>query len=578
MRLLKYYKFYGITLLLAVFFFYGLLVGKYEVFPYQIIVSIKNAVSHQEQIQNKYENVEIIESSLQRLLVKSVELNKGLSADLVESGGAIGSIDNIVYLSPNRRDENKGKLIVLNIVDNFEYDSNELRVPMNYSEMIELYGSALDNFSTKWFRVNGIHLEKNIDNRHDLYVTHNKFNSNEKCISFNVSQISLEINRFTVKKKREWNTIFEADRCIPIEYDENESKLSGFAGQMSGGGIAKYGDKHLLISIGDHGYDGRDRDSLPMDSNSSFGKIILLNKKTGSYKIYASGFRNPQGLHVDSNNRVWATDHGPQAGDELNLILEDANYGWPNETYGIWYGNNPWPFSEFQGRHDAFEKPKLAWLPSIAPSSILGIEGIQTFSLWQNDLIIGTLKEKSLYRVRLANDQIQYSEKIEIGQRIRDMTTTKDGKIILLTDIGSIMIIEDGGPVYNNIDEKVENKINMLAKFDNLNPKDFNTNSNVSKTLSGRQIFIQKCSNCHNLDKVNGVGPHLNNLFDRNIGVVDEFNYSPAFLEKNENWNPELLKSFLLEPDSKFPNSKMLKIDINEDEVNRLTKFLGNSK
>ena len=67
---------------------------------------------------------------------------------------------------------------------------------------------------------------------------------------------------------------------------------------------------------------------------------------------------------VDKSGRIWATEHGPQGGDELNLNKDGRNYGWPFVTYGVDYGTHAWPINKTNGRHPNFEGPRFAWVPS----------------------------------------------------------------------------------------------------------------------------------------------------------------------------------------------------------------------
>ena len=87
-----------------------------------------------------------------------------------------------------------------------------------------------------------------------------------------------------------------------------------------------------------------------------------------------TGIRNAQGLVRDAEGNLWATDHGPQGGDELNLLREGADYGWPLASYGIGYGGVSLRLvgDEGIGRHDGFARPVFAWVTSTALSAIAG--------------------------------------------------------------------------------------------------------------------------------------------------------------------------------------------------------------
>ncbi|QEP44795.1 PQQ-dependent sugar dehydrogenase [Ectothiorhodospiraceae bacterium BW-2] len=150
--------------------------------------------------------------------------------------------------------------------------------------------------------------------------------------------------------------------------------------------------------------------------------------------IYTFGHRNPQGMVVDSANQIWIHEHGPQGGDELNLIEAGKNYGWPVITYGVNYGSGT-PIGE------GYEKPGMAqpryhWIPSIAPSGMALYRG-DLFPQWQGDLLLGSLKFRMLVRLDVEQGKIVAEEryiKDRIG-RIRDVEIDPhDGSILVLTD------------------------------------------------------------------------------------------------------------------------------------------------
>ncbi len=98
-------------------------------------------------------------------------------------------------------------------------------------------------------------------------------------------------------------------------------------------------DSRILLALGHHGFDGLDSPLIvSQDTAYDMGKTILLDVRTGHTRQYSLGHRNPQSLHLASDGSIWLTEHGPQGGDELNLLADSANYGWPYETYGTQYG------------------------------------------------------------------------------------------------------------------------------------------------------------------------------------------------------------------------------------------------
>jgi len=151
-------------------------------------------------------------------------------------------------------------------------------------------------------------------------------------------------------------------------------------------------------------------------------------------EIYSYGHRNLQGavLHPVSG-RLWTHEHGPQGGDELNIIQAGANYGWPVISYGEEYGTDT-PVGE--GTHKpGMEQPLYHWVPSIAPSGMAFYTG-DRFPQWKGNLFIGSLKFRLLVRLELDGDKVVKEERLlkdELG-RIRDVRNGPDGYLYLLTD------------------------------------------------------------------------------------------------------------------------------------------------
>ncbi|MEN8214639.1 MAG: PQQ-dependent sugar dehydrogenase, partial [Pseudomonadota bacterium] len=161
-------------------------------------------------------------------------------------------------------------------------------------------------------------------------------------------------------------------------------------------------------------------------------------------EIYSYGHRNAQGiaLHPRTGD-VWIHEHGPQGGDELNIIRPGANYGWPVITYGVNYGTGT---RIGEGTHKAgMLQPLHYWVPSIAPSGMAFYTGDQ-FPQWQGNLFVGSLKFQQLVRLELEGDEVVKEERLLTKQlgRIRDVATGPDGYLYLLIDAsdGSLVRLE----------------------------------------------------------------------------------------------------------------------------------------
>lgn len=164
---------------------------------------------------------------------------------------------------------------------------------------------------------------------------------------------------------------------------------------------------------------------------------------------FTLGNRNIQGavLHPVTG-ALWAHEHGPQGGDEINIIRAGTNYGWPVITYGRNYGSGT-PIGEGT-RKAGMVQPLLQWTPSIAPSGMAFYTG-DKFPAWRGDLFVGALRGQMLVRLELDGERIVREERLlenKIG-RIRDVRNGPDGFLYLLIDDprGRIVRLEPGSGI-----------------------------------------------------------------------------------------------------------------------------------
>lgn len=151
-------------------------------------------------------------------------------------------------------------------------------------------------------------------------------------------------------------------------------------------------------------------------------------------EIYSYGHRNPQGMAVHpETGRIWTQEHGPQGGDEVNLIEPGANYGWPEISWGVNYGGAP--IGQGLREQDGMAQPVHFWDPSIAPSGMTFYQG-DAFPEWQGDLLVGALKFQLIARLEMEGGEVVAEERLLEGElgRIRDVRVGPDGFVYILTD------------------------------------------------------------------------------------------------------------------------------------------------
>ncbi|EEF78657.1 PQQ-dependent sugar dehydrogenase [Methylophaga thiooxydans] len=214
-----------------------------------------------------------------------------------------------------------------------------------------------------------------------------------------------------------------------------------------GGRISFDNNGHVFLAIGDRG----ERDNAQNRSNHA-GSILRLNldgtvpddnpfrgQANVLPEIWSYGHRNPQGLFFNQQTgQLWAIEHGPRGGDEINLVQAGKNYGWPVISYGKEY----WaPLQVGEGtKRKGMEQPVQMYDPSIAPSSLIQYQGT-LFKEWHGKLLAGALKLQHLNIITL-DDQNQAIDEQRLlnslSSRIRNVIEAPHGALILGTDSGNV--------------------------------------------------------------------------------------------------------------------------------------------
>jgi glucose/arabinose dehydrogenase len=472
----------------------------------------------------------VIETSTLPLRVKKIQIREFIS--FASEGGAL-TIAN-------------GRMLVMDRLGNiFLYEAGEFKkieipkIPNRINEYL-LKGMELNSNT---MRVNSIAFD---NQKSHLYISFTKYIAKK---NYRLVIAYLALNATLLSPEGEWVEVYESD----------DTEQMGAGG--SGGKLYIDGRK-LIFSVGNPdsiGYKDEwkeepylvkgDGYSKVQDKKSSFGKIYEYSLDDQKIQLKSFGHRNVQGL-TKKDNKIYAVEHGPQGGDEINIIENGKNYGWPIKTFGTRYGTYDFNGLESKLSKKGYADPVYSFVPSIGTSSI---EALNSFhERWNGDFLVGSLKAQSLYRIHMGGTgNVIFAEPIYIGHRIRDISAKND-EITLLTDDALLISI------------KVDNE--LLKK----NQKGDGISLQVHPKL-------QRCTACHSFEPSNptSLAPTLKQVIGKKVGSDNFDGYSEAFKNTNKTWNEGDMVKFLLNPQKQMPGTKMPNPGISEAQAIEITKILS---
>ena len=292
--------------------------------------------------------------------------------------------------------------------------------------------------------VNNLNFYKvNSQSVRDVYIKKNKIYLSftnqdiDKEKRFNCFNMDILEGNFEISNKYiSFKNIFKPNQChIPSEVGEEQPSQSGGRIQMI--------NDDVIVTFGAY----RNRNYVQLD-NDVIGKIFNISKN----KIISKGHRNPQGLYFDeSRNLLLSTEHGPQGGDEINLIdasllnTKKYNFGWPISSYGVHYGNRTIEFSPLYKSHKehGFDEPLKYFVPSIGISEITKVGEYYYFGSMSSDERIKS-GSRSISRFKLdENLKPRDFKSYPLYERVRDIAVSDNRYLILSLEVDSKIVIID---------------------------------------------------------------------------------------------------------------------------------------
>ncbi|HKK30681.1 MAG TPA: PQQ-dependent sugar dehydrogenase [Alphaproteobacteria bacterium] len=393
-----------------------------------------------------------------------------------------------------------------------------------------------------------------------LLISYNFFDADRICYGNRIAKLSIPASitrpQDVESTAADWEILFDSQPCLPF-------RPSGTAleGIQAGGRMDLHPDGRIIYSNGDFALDGLTAPDIGlMDPNSVYGKVLAIDIETGEPTVLASGHRNIGGVAIDRNGEIWTVEHGVRGGDELNHIKPGENHGWPRESMGTLYSGQPFPTDGVVGRHDRYDRPAFAWLPSAAPASLDAIDDFHP--AWDGGLLVGALSSplygQSLYHVRTEGETVVFVERIRIGRRVRYVQQWGD-RIALWLDPTDLLILEQ--------EERLDPLGSALARL----------NESHADVANEAVATLRACNECHSFEQhVHMAGPSLNGVIGRNVAGTGFTGYSEALRAVGGAWTADRLKAYLLDPESFAPGTVMPSMGLTEGaELDALVSALA---
>jgi len=217
------------------------------------------------------------------------------------------------------------------------------------------------------------------------------------------------------------------------------------------------GDYHLgasrISQAASAGMESTDLDyGLLTDPNQAISAVVAIGSATStpSADICSKGLRNSLGLTQDGEGRLWLSEMGPGGGDELNLITQGADYGWPLTSPGSPYDRSQWPanpddlpapYLDFTDQDIPGTTPPVrAWNPAIAPSQLVWIPDDATSAgPFTGLLALATLRDEAIHFLDQSQPDVPTVARVAVGQRLRNMTVDRQGALWAVSDSGTLL-------------------------------------------------------------------------------------------------------------------------------------------
>ncbi len=529
---------------LGLFLFLGFMVNQHQVFPAKLFARVDGKL--QQFLLARAAPVPELSGTFRSTLIdldlQSASVNTGRDTTdsnlLNESGGGLTSFgDDVLLLAYD------GQIYAGSSAETVRQTAvagpgNNRAAYIEYASMPEHEGTYF--FRHGYLRYNDLLHFSNAEGQ-GLIASYTEYHPDRTCYTNTLARLDIDPAITSIDAvsaaPSDWNVIYRTQPCMPFK-----PRHYALEGQMASGALAFEAPSTVYLTSGDFHWDGMrsDGELIAQNPEAGYGKVLRVDIDTGAGEIVSMGHRNMQGITFASDGRLFVSEHGPNGGDELNVIEQGGNYGWPLTSLGISYSGAPLPDAELYGRHSGFIAPVFAWVPSVAISALIEVRNFD--DSWNGDLLAGSLSDQSLHRIRFADGEPIYSERIPIGARIRDLHQHTDGRLVIWTDELRLAFISPKPRVDHNarLDKHVSDWHLPAARADRL-----------------RQT-LDSCAECHSFALGdNTKAPSLARAARSEIASTEYAGYTEALKSKGGTWDHAALTAYLRDPQAFAPGTSM---------------------
>ncbi len=256
-----------------------------------------------------------------------------------------------------------------------------------------------------------------------LLISYPRLGAGGSCVEVAVDELNYDRVKQRARFVANW---FVSKPCVPIS-----------AVQHAAGRFEVIDKNSAYVTIGDLGY-------TEIDDRAKRGDLGSIFKLTAKSAVRISqGHRNPQGIVMFDKKVLMAAEHGPRGGDEVNVIEEGGDYGWPFVSYGQPYSGGDYVKPGKTGNHDGYVQPITYWVPSIAPTELVQLPAAG-WGTWGRALVLGTLREEVLVFMKVSSDlAVTESVQVDMRDRIRDLELLRNGALLATTDSGKLITVSN---------------------------------------------------------------------------------------------------------------------------------------